>query len=67
MTPKFTRQGVPDLGGNCRIVPTCSHPRTEYGTKLTTAWSSVWGDYDTHIKTARCAVCHAPLKHVPKK
>jgi hypothetical protein len=59
---KFTKQGVLDLGGNRRNVPTCSHPRIEYGTVLTTAWSSVWGDYDTHIRVVRCAVCRTPLK-----
>jgi anti-sigma factor ChrR (cupin superfamily) len=67
MTSKFTKQGVLDLGGNRRLVPTCSHPRIEYGAVLSTAWSSDWGDYDTHVKVARCAVCHSPLRHMPKK
>lgn len=67
MSVKLTKQGVLDLGGNCRIVPTCSHPRIEYSTRLSTAWSSAWGDYDTHIRIARCAVCHAPLKYSPKR
>lgn len=67
MTIKFNKQGVPDLGGNRRIVPTCSHPRIEYGTVRTTAQSNVWGEYETHIKVARCAVCHAPLKYKPKR
>lgn len=63
MTTKFTKQGVRDLGGNRRLVPTCSHPRIEYVTRRTTGWSTVYGSYETPIKVARCAVCHVPLKY----